>query len=125
MNKFFITGRLSKEPSLEEVGEKKVCKLTVMVPRRRNRQQSDTFLAQVWGTFGETCAKYLVKGQLVSLTGELNINSYRDRGGTARFATVINVDDIEFLTKPQNGADAPVAADEDDGGYFDDAALPY
>lgn len=102
MNKVCLTGRLTKEPELRTTQQGiSVTTFTLAVPRRANKEQTDYLQIVTWRGLADICSKYLVKGQLVSLSGEIQTRSYDDRNGSKQYVTEIIADDVEFLTKPQ------------------------
>lgn len=119
MNKVFISGRLTKEPEHKVTQSGiSVTRFTVATTRKANRDQSDFHNIVAWRGLADTCAKYLVKGQGITLTGELQYRQYEDKEGVKRTITEINAEDIEFGAKP-NGSSAtrttkPAAVEEFD-----------
>ena len=103
MNKVFLIGRLVDNPEhrTTQTGAS-VTTFRIGVNRRFNREQSDFFTIVAWRGLADNCAKYLVKGQQVAVTGEIQTRSYDDRNGVRRTATEIQADDIEFLARPMS-----------------------
>lgn len=150
MNKVYLVGRLTREPELRTTSTGvSVASFTVAVTRRmsREREEADFINVVAWRGLGETCAKYLVKGQQVCVVGELRTRSYDARDGSKRYVTEVMADDVEFLAKPgsggaptyagRSGGEAPSshgnAPDEDDlfedeelnGVILEDENLPF
>ena len=105
MNKVFLVGRLTKEPELRTTQSGiSVATFTVAVTRRMNRDESDFINIVTWRGLADNCAKYLVKGQQVSVVGELRTRSYDAKDGSGkRYVTEVQADDVEFLAKPGAG----------------------
>ena len=102
MNKAFITGRLTKAPELRTTTNGlSVATFTVACDRRGEQNQADYINITAWRQLADLVGKYLVKGQLVSLTGAIRTRSYDAQDGSKRYVTEVVADDIEFLTKPQ------------------------
>lgn len=102
MNKAFITGRLTKAPELRTTTNGlSVATFTVACDRRGEQPQADYINITAWRQLADLVGKYLVKGQLVSLTGAIRTRSYDAQDGSKRYVTEVVADDIEFLTKPQ------------------------
>lgn len=112
MNKVFMIGRLVEAPELRSTQSGiSVATFRIGVNRRSNREVSDFFTIVAWRGLADICAKYLVKGQQVSVVGELQTRSYEAKDGSKRNVTEIVADDVEFLAKPNGaqGASAPAA----------------
>ena len=133
MNKVFLVGRLTKAPELRTTQSGiSVATFTVAVTRRMNRDASDFINVVAWRGLAENCAKYLVKGQQVSVAGEMQTRSYDAKDGSGkRYVTEVQADDVEFLAKPGEGKpsdreipDMPEIEDMD-GALIDDENLPF
>ena len=133
MNKVFLVGRLTKAPELRTTQSGiSVATFTVAVTRRMNRDASDFINVVAWRGLADNCAKYLVKGQQVSVVGELRTRSYDAKDGSGkRYVTEVQADDVEFLAKPgegkPSGREIPDMPEVDDmeGALIDDENLPF
>ena len=132
MNKVFLVGRLTKAPELRTTQSGiSVATFTVAVTRRMNRDASDFINVVAWRGLADNCAKYLVKGQQVSVVGELRTRSYDAKDGGKRYVTEVQADDVEFLAKPGEGKpsdrERPDMPEMDDmeGALIDDENLPF
>ena len=132
MNKVFLVGRLTREPELRTTQSGiSVSTFTVAVTRRMNRDESDFINIVTWRGLADNCAKYLVKGQQVSVVGELRTRSYEANDGGKRYVTEVQADDVEFLAKPgegkPSGREIPEMPEieEMDGALIDDENLPF
>ena len=70
-----------------------------------------------WRNQAEFAAKYLTKGRLVMVEGELSTRTYEDRDGNRRKATEITVSKIHFCDSKKEQQPAGDFADPD--GYPD------
>ena len=61
---------------------------------------------QMWGKRGESVAPYLLKGQLVGVSGEVTNREYTDKDGNKRTSLDVRVNDLTLLGK-KDGASAP------------------
>lgn len=104
MNHSFLIGRLTSAPEMRQTQSGvSVCTFSIAVNRRMNREITDYFNIVAWRGLAETCAKYLVKGQQVSVAGEIQTRSYDDKKGVKKYVTEIVAEDIEFLARPNGG----------------------
>ena len=102
MNKIFLLGRVSQPPEQRTTGSGvSVTTFTVACNRRFNRDETDFIRVVTWRALADNCAKYLVKGQQVSVIGELHIRNYDDANGQRRSITEVVADEVEFLQRPQ------------------------
>ena len=94
MNKVMLVGRLTKMPELKEVKDKKVCEFTLAV--NRDKEKTDFINCVVWNSQAENLCKYQDKGSLISVFGELRVDSYEIEGNK-KYKTYVMVNNIEFL----------------------------
>lgn len=95
MNKVFLSGRLTKDVELKEVGDNKVANGTLAVDRY-NSDDTDFFVFSIWGkALAEATAKYTKKGSRILISGSMNIDQAGDK-----YYTKVRVDTVEFLDKP-------------------------
>lgn len=145
MNKVFLIGRLVEAPEQRQTPNGvSVATFRIAVNRRFNRDTTDYFTIVAWRGLADNCARYLVKGQQVAVTGELQTRSYEDRNGVRRVAFEVSAEDVEFLARPggsgagsgagapQVEREAPPAADTADifaqemgNVLMDDEDLPF
>ena len=63
-----------------------------------------------WNATGEVCAKYLHKGDKVSVLGDLILQEYVDKQGVTRAALQVTASEVEFMTpRPKAQADGAPA----------------
>jgi single-strand DNA-binding protein len=86
INRVVLVGRLTKEAELKYTGGgQAVCKFSVAVNRRRKKgdqyeDEANFFDVVLWGVQGESLSKYLVKGKLVGIDGELRQDRWQQDG---------------------------------------------
>lgn len=109
MNLVVQTGRLARDIDLRYTpSNKAVAQFPIAVRKSFIKEgESDTayfFTVIIWGTQAENCKKYLHKGSLVNVTGELRSRSYETSDGATKYVTEIMADRVEFLDpKPKDG----------------------
>ena len=111
MNKVFLIGNLTRDPELSQLPSGvSVCKFGLAVNRNftnsSGEREVDFFNITAWRGLGENCAKYLSKGRKVSVVGNIQVRNYEDKDGNKRTAVDIVAEDIEFLSRNDDG-DAP------------------
>ena len=70
-----------------------------------------------WRAQAEFVSKYLTKGRLVLVEGELTSRNYEDKDGNHRKATEITISSVHFCDSKKDGAGA---GHQDTGGDFAD-----
>ena len=103
MNKITAVGRLVEDPK-EFVSKDKdgvVVGFRFAIPGNFNKEQTSFVNVALFGKTAEIAIKYLHKGDLISLSGELKITSYTTKKGETRLDVSISADCIEMLAAPR------------------------
>lgn len=121
MNLAIITGRLGGHPNVRTLqgskGEFKAADFSVAVDMfRKNREEVVWVKVQALGWSAEYADKYLQKGSLVLVRGELQENKYKDKEGKEQKIWHIQADEIKQLwsAKGDNAAYTPNPQDSED-----------
>ena len=72
------------------------------------RESTNWFRCNIWGTRSEKLSPYLQKGTKVFIIGELEIRKYEDKDGNEKKSVEVKVDKITFINKER------VQREEDD-----------
>ena len=102
MNKVILMGRLTKDPELRYTRGNPgtaICRYSLAVNRSYKRDgepDADFFNCEAFGNRGEFANKYLKKGTMIAIVGELRNNSYTDRDGNKRYSTEVVVSEHYF-----------------------------
>ena len=96
LNRIQLIGHLGKDPEvrLTQKGAK-VSTFSIAVSRRwkssagEDKESTDWFNVEAWGHLGEICKKYLHKGRLVFLEGQLRTDRYEHEGETHYYTKVV------------------------------------
>ena len=116
MNKFFITGRLTKDVEKQTTQSGvSVARFSVAVDRNykdeSGNKQTDFFNVVAWRTTADLCANYLSKGRQVAIMGQVQNRSYEDNNGNKRTVTEVIAESVEFMgAKPNTAQDENVGA---------------
>lgn len=127
INRVNISGNLTRDPELRATASgTQVLSFGVAVnDRRRNPQTGDwedypNFVdCTMFGTRAEAVNRYLSKGSKVAIEGKLRYSSW-ERDGQRRSKLEVIVDEIEFMSRGQQGEAggyAPAPAYGQQGGY--------
>lgn len=118
MNKLTIIGNLTHNPVLRHTKDGiPVCSFTVAVNRKptqaqrenNERPEADYFNVTAWRNRGETCAKFLSKGNKVCVIGSVSLRTW-DTGEKSGASMEVLAEEVEFLTPRISEAPAPVDA---------------
>src|ERR1700690_2069148 len=105
LNAVHLIGRLTADPTTQTTASgTRLCRFSIAVNRRRN-DPPDHLDIVTFGKLGETCARYLVKGRLVSVTARLRQNQGQDKSGESRSRLDIVAGEVGFLDRA--GPDEP------------------
>lgn len=120
MNRLFITGNLTGDPTSHSAKDgKTVCNFTVAVNRKRKvegQPEADFFRVAAWGRLADPCQKYLTKGRKVAVVGPVSVSTYTAQDGSTRANMEVFAEDVEFLSSTGSGNQAP-ADTQEPGGY--------
>jgi single-strand DNA-binding protein len=98
MNKFIISGNITKEINLAySASGKAYAKFTVAVTRKFDREKTDFFNVTAFGKQAENVANFLDKGSKVLVEGEVQIDN-KD----GKYYTNVLADSVEFLDSKKN-----------------------
>lgn len=102
LNKVILMGRLTKEPELRHTTtDVPVVSFTLACDRgfQTNGQSVDFINIVAWRGTAEFVAKWFSKGQLVAVSGRLQVRTYKDGNGNNRTATEVVAAEVFFAEK--------------------------
>lgn len=108
MNKVVLVGRITKDPELKYTANNiPVVRFTIAVNRtyqnKNGEKQADFINCIVWRQQAENLAKYMRKGSLLGVDGQIQTSSYDDPNGVRRFITEVLCESIHFLEPKSSG----------------------
>lgn len=96
MNKIFLIGRITKDLELRTTKSgNSVCEFTLAV--NRDKENTDFITCQVWNKQAENLCKYQGKGSLISVAGELRVETY-EINDKKHYKTYVLSNAIEYLS---------------------------
>lgn len=137
MNKVILMGRLVKEPDVrysQGAEPLAVARYTLAVNRRFKRQgepEADFINCVAFGKLGEFAERYFTKGQMISITGRLQVRSWEDKNRQKHWTTEVIVEEQYFAeSKKDNTEKIPAGQPDVDGFYpidesIEDDDLPF
>ena len=110
MNVVSLIGNLASDVDLRDVGEdRKIASFLLAVPRPGEDAGAEFIRVTVWNKQGESCARYLTKGNRVGVLGRLRTHSWEDEGKRKTSVEVV-ARSVDFLTPPAASRDQPFEA---------------
>ena len=123
MNKFFGIGRLTAKPKIKyTTPNNAVASFTLAtnrIKRQDGTQEADFINCRVWNKQAENLCKYQDKGSLISIEGQLRVDSYLDNQGAKKYTTYVLVNNIEYL-QSKNKNEQIESVEEDTRNPFAD-----
>ncbi len=122
LNKVILMGRLTRDPELRSTPSGvNVVSFTLAVDRdfaRQGEERKTDFINIVaWRNTADFVSKYFTKGQLVAVSGKLQVRSWDDaQSGQKRYATDVVADEV-FFAESKKTSNAP-------GGSFEGLEEP-
>ena len=106
MNQVGLVGRLTKDPVLRQLSDRKATVNFVLAINRnfRNSQgtvEADYLSCVAWGRLAERIATYCGKGSLVGINGRLQTGSYVNKENVKVYNTEVVVEDVRFYALKQ------------------------
>jgi single-strand DNA-binding protein len=127
INSVNLTGNLTRDPELRSTpGGTSVCKMRIAVNGRRKDGQTgewvdkpNYFDVTVWGSRGESCAKYLSKGRPVAIHGRLDWREWETKEGGKRQSVEVVGETVQFLyVKDGDGETASATDSQEESGQL-------
>jgi len=112
MNKVFLIGNLGNDPELR-VSENGIPYTRISLATHRTKDKGDEseetitqwHSVYVWGTQAETCARWLSKGALVFVEGEVRQVEWKKDDGENRSFSLVHALEVKFLNSKQGNLD--------------------
>lgn len=105
MNNITILGRLGKDPETTFSKDgKAICKFSVGVTRKFNKEVTDWFNCVSFGKTAEIIQQYFNKGSQIALQGEIQFGDYTDKEGIKRYTTSLVVNSFDFIGNNSNNS---------------------
>ena len=108
MNRVFLVGRLTKDPTLEHTTKgTPFCRFTLATNRpvvRDGEEKADFITCMSWNKQAEVLCKYQKKGNLLGVIGEYRTDSY-EVNEEKRYKTYVLCREIEFLSSKKANVD--------------------
>jgi single-strand DNA-binding protein len=129
LNQTIIIGRLTKDPELTYTPSgKAVCKISIANNQgAKEKPLVNFFDVQCWEKLAENIAKYMKKGNMISVCGDLQQHRW-DKDGKTQSRIIINAHEIQFLSSPVKTESAEMNIDDKPqmgNPYSNDDDIPF
>lgn len=112
INKAIIAGRLTRDPELKVLPSgTNIASFSLATSRRfkgsdgQQREETEYLNIVVFDRQAETCAQYLVKGQVALVEGRIQTRSWDKDDGSKGYKTEIIAEYVQFGPKARGGDD--------------------
>jgi single-strand DNA-binding protein len=106
INYNFYVGRLTADPALSPIGEQGVAKFSLAIKRDYKNNKGDydvDFIpCEAWGKNAVNVHKYLKKGDILGVSGKLEINR-TSKEGDSRYYPKVKVKELHFYPNSNRG----------------------
>lgn len=121
LNHIVIMGRLTRDPEYRTTGSGlSVANFSVAVdrdfPGQSGEKETDFFDCAAWRKTAEFVTKYFLKGNMIVVSGRLQIRSWTDKDGNKRRSAEIVADNVYFGESKRSGGNNSYSTG--DGGSY-------
>ena len=117
INEAVVSGRLTEDAQVSEVGDRTIVKYTIAVNRRAKDAPADfikcTQFAQSGGGLAKYASENLLKGVSLQVVGRQQTSSYTDKDGNKRRGQELIVRKSELFGNKKNTDDTAATMEED------------
>lgn len=122
LNSVTMVGRLSREPEIRTTnGDVPVLNCAIAIDRPNRNQDgersADFFNFTAWRNTANFIGQYFHKGDMIGITGRLQMDQYTDREGNARTSPTIIVDNASFVAPRVQRDENQQSNGSNQGGY--------
>lgn len=110
MNRIMVVGNVCADPIVGQTPQGiEYARMSVADNRRSGgEQETQYWRVTAWRNLANIAAKYIHKGDKLTITGQVSVGEYTAQDGTKRTTLDITADGIEFMSRKDAGQDAPV-----------------
>ena len=128
INQAQILGRIGKIETKDLSNGNKVTNMSLVTSKKFNKNGEKTeevtwHNVTTFGKLAEIAEKYVLKGDLLWVQGEMKNQKYQAQDGTEKVKFFIMANEIKLMPKAKEHKPAP-KTDSYDGG-FDDSEIPF
>lgn len=113
LNKVILIGHMTANPELKQsTSGVNVCSFSIGVSRRYTKgeqQQTDFITIVAWRQQAEFVCRYFKKGSSICVCGSLQTRTWTDNRNNKRYATEVIADEVSFVERKENAAEAQMS----------------
>ena len=118
MNKVILSGYVATDVELRHTSDgTPVATANIAVRRPRVKDKTDFFTCNFWRSSAEHFTKYFKKGSGIEVCGTLITRSWQDQDGNKRYATEVNVEEIDFGKKSKDDSSSDYSSSDNGSSY--------
>lgn len=116
LNSVHLIGHLTRDPETKAVGETSVTNFGIATNHKwkskTGEQKEEVYFGecQAWGPRGEAIARFVKKGDAISVQGRLRLEQWDGKDGTKQSRTRIEVENFQFIHGKSDGQEQKPAA---------------
>ena len=122
LNRVFLIGHLGRDPEQRETKKgNPVVNFSLATSKKFKNEaaedgsgleeRTEWHRVVVWGKLGDRCMRFIKKGALVCVEGEIRTHSYSDKSGVEKIAFEVHADDVHFLSSVARREEVPMVAE--------------
>ena len=124
LNKIILIGHMTANPELKQsTSGVSVCSFSIAVNRRFAKdgdQKTDFINIVAWRQQAEFVCRYFKKGSSICVCGSLQTRTWTDNRNNKRYATEVIADEVSFVERKENAAEAQISGSADAYDYETD-----
>ena len=124
LNKVILIGNITATPELKQsMSGIPVCTFSIGVSRKYTKgeqQQTDFITIVAWRQQAEFVCRYFKKGSSICVCGSLQTRTWTDNRNNKRYATEVVADEVSFVDRTENAAEAQISGSADAYDYETD-----
>lgn len=102
MHRVISVGRVGADPVMEEYGDNRKCRFSIASSEKIKGESVTTWFDwEAWNNRAETLCKYVKRGDMLVVIGDLAVSQYEDDTGAKRRRVYGKVRDFQFCTSRQ------------------------
>lgn len=107
LNSMNVVGRLTKDPELKVTQSNiQFARFSIACERNYKNAQgtrdTDFIDVMAWKQLANIVCQYMHKGDMISVSGRIETNMYKDKNGNSRKSVYINADEVQLVSYSKN-----------------------
>lgn len=125
MNSVNLMGRITKDLEIENYGDTNVLKFNIAINRMGKKDEVDFIPCTAFNKTAENIKKFFGRGNLIGITGRLQVNQFKDKDGNNRTSTTVIVESFSFCGEAKKETLEKAPNIEEALQQYDETDLPF